>query len=101
MKERLLFDRVNIHRDYLAINEAVENAIPIFAHSTDASLALFNNAMVIAQKAPDFLLFEFFIEHRFFHIIIIAIRNFLDHLPVNYSMKNLDTPTAVGLNSTL
>ncbi|MCJ7482232.1 MAG: hypothetical protein MUO31_04640, partial [Thermodesulfovibrionales bacterium] len=59
------------------------------------------NAMVIAQKAPDFLLIEFFIKHCLFHIIIIAIRNFLDHLPVNYSMKNLDTPTAVGLHPIL
>lgn len=81
MKERLLFDRVNIHRDYLAIDEAGENAVPIFAHSTDTPLSLFNNAVVIAQKTPDFFLIEFFIEHRFFHIIIIAIRTFLDHFP--------------------
>ena len=84
MKERLLFDRINIHRDYLAIDEAVKNAVPILAYSTDASLSLFNNAVVIAQKAPDFLLSELFIEHRFFHIIIIAIRNFLKHLPLTF-----------------
>ena len=101
MKERLLFDRVNIHRDYLAIDKAVETTVPILANSTDTSLSVFNNAVMIAQKAPDFILIEFFIEHRFFHIIIIAIRNFLDHLPVNYSMKNLDTPTAVGLHPIL
>ena len=80
MKERLLFDRINIHRDYLAIDEAVKNAVPILAYSTDASLSLFNNAVVIAQEAPNFLLIELFIEHRFFHNSIIASSSLLSSL---------------------
>jgi hypothetical protein len=101
MKERLLFDRVDIHRDYLAIDKAVQNAVSIFAYSTDASLSIFDRAMMIAQKAPDLLFIELFIEHRLFHIIIIAIRNFFRHLSVNYSMKKVDTTTAVVLHSIL
>lgn len=73
MKEGLLFDWVDIHRDYLAIDKAVENAIPVFTYSTDASLAIFDRAVMIAEKAPDFLFIELFIKHCLFHNPIIAL----------------------------
>ena len=75
--------------------------LQIMQHHNVHSLSILDRAVMIAQEAPDFLLIELFIEHCFFHIIIIAIRNFLNHLPINFSMKKVDTPTAVGLNSTL
>lgn len=48
MEQRFLFYRIDIHRDHLAKDKAEQDAIPVFPHSTDASVALFYYAMVIA-----------------------------------------------------
>jgi hypothetical protein len=72
MEEGFFLDRVNMHGNYLAVDETVKRTVNIFADITDAPLPVLYLAVMRAQKTPDFLLIELFIKHCLFHDLIIS-----------------------------
>jgi hypothetical protein len=72
MKKGLLLDRVDVHRDYFSVDEAVQSPVYILAYITDAPFAFFDVAMMGTKKTPGFLPVKLFIKHCLFHNPIIA-----------------------------
>jgi hypothetical protein len=72
MKERLLLDRIYVHRNDLAVNKAVERAFSVLTDSAYASLAFLYEAVMAAEMAFYLAVFPLFIAHGLFHTFIIA-----------------------------
>jgi hypothetical protein len=54
MKKRFLFNRIDMNRARISIDQAVIFSVVIFSHPADASLPLGHAATVRTQLAPDF-----------------------------------------------
>lgn len=67
MEERFFLDRVDVQRNNLAVNEAVKGAVVVFAHGAYAPLPVMYKAVVGAETAPDVIVPQLFIQHRFLH----------------------------------
>jgi hypothetical protein len=72
MEEGFFLNRVNMHGDYLTVDEAVKCTVHVLADITDTPFPILDLAVMCAQETPDFLLIQLFIKHRFFHNSIIS-----------------------------
>ena len=67
MKQRFFFDRINVLRNHLIIDKAVENAIDIFTNGADSAPAQRNNTAMAAQAALHGVFFYRLLKHCPFH----------------------------------
>jgi hypothetical protein len=67
MIQRLFFDGIGIGGNRFAVGMGVESALQVLPHAAAAEFGRFDPAVVIAEKAMNFLVFELFIKHGLAH----------------------------------
>ena len=67
MKKGFFLNGINIFSNNFSIDKTMEHSIPVFTHTTQATLILFDETGMAAEKTGNPSIGQFFIQKGFFH----------------------------------